>query len=252
VKWATANKSSVHDNGGAHSLQLGNMACVVYHIDAHKCCIVDESCLKLVAIYVPGQLVDEQHKRDMKGASEYIQLTSPCKEKGIDRRGANKRGPICMTSVGFNFAANNLGKVSTYKRKSCPPKVNVELWGQTLRFLGVVRSVLSTKMGIFPLRALASRCHLKEGESPTIMDICTSIHQTLNAEVWPHVDTGDYDYTVIAWSQSGDVRGPFLLHALGVAFDVQVGVSNLIYASFILYHPCNSHTLFYMMEVCYF
>jgi hypothetical protein len=224
VKWALEYKNVVHDNGGVHSLQLGKEPSVVYSVDVDDINVVDATSLKLVAIYLPGHTIDESSKCEMRDACEFIQVNSHCKEKGFDRRGASKRGPICMTSIGFNFAAHNHGKISVYKRRSNLEAMQIELWGHALHYLKVVRSILHDKMGFYPLQALGNRCSVIKGVSPSMLNMCTSVHQTLDAEVWPHVDTGDVDYTVITWAQKGDVFGPFLLHALGVAFDVQVSM----------------------------
>jgi hypothetical protein len=200
------------------------MPYVVYHIDANLNQQVDYASLNLVAIYLPGNTISNLDEGEMRDACEFIQTNSHCKEEGLDRRGVAKRGPLCMTSVGFNFAPCNHGKVSVYKRRSCPEPLQIQLWGEALRYLGVVRNILSRQMGPYPLQALSDRCLIRAGESPSMLDMCTSIHQTLDAEVWPHLDGNDFDYTVITWAQVGGVFGPFLLHSLGLAFDVQVSI----------------------------
>jgi hypothetical protein len=230
VSWALRHKSTLHDVGCPQYAQLGNVRCAIFSYDVnHDLSDLSVGMLRLDAIYVPGEVVNLEDKESLLHSSLYIQQHSPCKESGdLSRRGTNKRGPVSMTNVGYNFAACNSGKVSVYQRRKASLSTQVRVWGEAVHYLSTVKQVVSKFIGAFPLQCMVNRAfqHGKEYSStqspPVIGNVCTSIHQTLNSEVWPHVDTQDFDFTIISWSQAGDVRGPFLLHAFGVAFEVQV------------------------------
>lgn len=65
---------------------------------------------------------------------------------------------------------------------------------------------------------------------------CTNVQVTLNANVDPHFDPNDADWTYIFWTVKGIVDGAFVLHGLGYYMPIEVrGTRHCIHATYKLH-----------------
>jgi hypothetical protein len=232
VCWANLHKPTLHDVGCPLYSNIDDCSVAILSIDLHHQPQISRiTQLRLDALYVSGSALSVVERETLRKSAHFIYHKSPCKESGGQgRRGSNKRGPIPMTSVGFNFAACNYGRISVYKRQATPIELQRKVWYEDVRYLGCLKLAVSRTMGSSPIMEMTAKAHPPStydlgGAPPVLHQICTSVQQTLNVEVWPHVDTNDFDFTLISWSQEGVVRGPFLLHALCVSFTIKVLLS---------------------------
>jgi hypothetical protein len=141
-----------------------------------------------------------------------------------------------MKSVGYNFPARAHGKVSTYFYGDMQLRAQqLLLWQMAVCFGEVVGKAITSCMGTTPLALV--QCKLKGHYSdpvslgceaslaylaPTITLDSTSLHQTRNSGVDPHIDDNDLEYTIIVWIQDDKVQGCFVFHGYGYVLVIKV------------------------------
>jgi len=223
VVWANQHVHALHDRR-TYIPTIAHAKSVVFHATVQEACLLCVDHVQMGCIFVPGDFVEQQDKASMFQDAKAMFHTSQCADSN---RVGTKRGPGIAKSIGFNLAACHHGKIKTYKNRNVDENTRIKIWLTALNHLNTVTRILEVHTCGAPLRMLRQSItqHVQgipnTDALPTFRDIFTSLHVGTNDEVWPHVDEGDLQYSVITWSTTVG-SGLFSVHDLGLRFETKV------------------------------